>query len=157
MTGRQCVKYVEVQTSGGFISNIPFQHVSTTRAHLIGVQFQGKSWEPVKGVPVDREGEFVYGLRPSVDKVMDRLLCEITVKDNVKVITLRSTYNVENLTSYTMELVLVDSYNKPAYSVQKIGGYSSLLEIVASPDSDTLRRTRWTILSSDRGRHQKSY
>ncbi|CEL57657.1 Vacuolar protein sorting-associated protein 13 OS=Saccharomyces cerevisiae (strain ATCC 204508 / S288c) GN=VPS13 PE=1 SV=1 [Rhizoctonia solani AG-1 IB] len=109
------------------------EHVSTTRAHLIGVQFQGKSWEPVKGVPVDREGEFVYGLRPSVDKVMDRLLCEITVKDNVKVITLRSTYNVENLTSYTMELVLVDSYNKPAYSVQKIepgGQYSLPIEAV---------------------------
>ncbi|KAF8761669.1 Vacuolar protein sorting-associated protein [Rhizoctonia solani] len=56
------------------------EHVSTTRAHLIGIQFQGKPWEPVKGVPVDREGEFVYGLRPSLDKVMDRLLCEITVQ-----------------------------------------------------------------------------
>ncbi|KAH7345058.1 hypothetical protein B0J17DRAFT_763771 [Rhizoctonia solani] len=109
------------------------EHVSTTRAHLIGVQFQGKSWEPVKGIPVDREGEFVYGLRPVLDKVMDRLLCEITVKDNVKIITLRSTYNVENLTSYTMELVLVDSSNKPAYSVQKIepgGQYSLPIEAV---------------------------
>lgn len=92
-----------------------------TRAHLIGVQFQGKAWEPVKGIPVDREGEFVYGLRPNLDKVMDRLLCEITVQDNVKVITLRSTYNVENLTSYPIELILVDSANKPAYAVQKIG------------------------------------
>jgi vacuolar protein sorting-associated protein 13A/C len=52
---------------------------------------------------------------------MDRLLCEITVKDNVKIITLRSTYKVENLTAYPMELVLVDASNKPAYSVQKIG------------------------------------
>ncbi|GAB1518861.1 Vacuolar protein sorting-associated protein 13 [Rhizoctonia solani] len=96
-------------------------------------EFQGKPWEPVKGVPVDREGEFVYGLRPSLDKVMDRLLCEITVKDNVKIITFRSTYNVENLTSYTMELVLVDSSNKPAYSVQKIepgGQYSLPIEAV---------------------------
>ncbi|KAJ1311504.1 hypothetical protein OPQ81_009991 [Rhizoctonia solani] len=109
------------------------EHVSTTRAHLIGMQFQGKSWEPVKGIPVDREGEFVYGLRPVLDKVMDRLLCEITVKDNVKIITLRSTYNVENLTSYTMELVLVDSLNKPAYSVHKIepgGQYSLPIEAV---------------------------
>ncbi|CAE6413624.1 unnamed protein product [Rhizoctonia solani] len=109
------------------------EHVSATRAHLIGVQFQGKSWEPVKGIPVDREGEFVYGLRPVMDKFMDRLLCEITVKDNVKIITLRSTYNVENLTSYTMELVLVDSSNKPAYSVHKIepgGQYSLPIEAV---------------------------
>ncbi|CAE6445232.1 unnamed protein product [Rhizoctonia solani] len=109
------------------------EHVSTTRAHLIGVQFQGKPWEPVKGIPVDREGEFVYGLRPVLDKVMDRLLCEITVQDNVKIITFRSTYNVENLTSYTMELVLVDASNKPAYSVQKIepgGQYSLPIEAV---------------------------
>ncbi|CAE6488407.1 unnamed protein product [Rhizoctonia solani] len=109
------------------------EHVSTTRAHLIGIQLQGKSWEPVKGIPVDREGEFVYGLRPVLDKVMDRLLCEITVRDNVKIITLRSTYNVENLTSYTMELVLVDASNKPAYSVHKIepgGQYSLPIEAV---------------------------
>ncbi|CAE6538114.1 unnamed protein product [Rhizoctonia solani] len=109
------------------------EHVSTTRAHLIGVQFQGKPWDPVKGIPVDREGEFVYGLRPVLDKVMDRLLCEITVKDNVKIITFRSTYNVENLTSYTMELVLVDASNKPAYSVHKIepgGQYSVPIEAV---------------------------
>ncbi|KAG8691548.1 hypothetical protein FRC11_001538 [Ceratobasidium sp. 423] len=109
------------------------EHVSTTRSHLISVQFQDKSWDPVKGIPVDREGEFVYGLRPVLDKVMDRLLCEITVKDNVKIITFRSTYNVENLTSYTMELVLVDSSNKPAYSVHKIepgGQYSLPIEAV---------------------------
>lgn len=106
----------------------PFQHVTTTTTHLIGIQFQGKAWEPVKGVPVDREGEFVYGLRP-YDQVMDRLLCEITVEDNVKVITLRSTYNVENLTAYPMELVLVDSSNKPTYSVQKIGEYNLLVYI----------------------------
>jgi vacuolar protein sorting-associated protein 13A/C len=43
------------------------------------------------------------------------------MQDNVKVITLRSTYNVENLTSYPIELILVDSSNKPAYAVQKIG------------------------------------
>ncbi|KAG8694260.1 hypothetical protein FRC09_009967, partial [Ceratobasidium sp. 395] len=109
------------------------EHVSATRPHLIGVQFQGKSWEPVKGVPVDREGEFVYALRPNLDKTMDRLLCEITVQDNVKIITLRSTYNVENLTSYPIELILVDASNKPAYAVQKIapgGQYSLPIEAV---------------------------
>ncbi|KAG9102497.1 hypothetical protein FRC06_001944 [Ceratobasidium sp. 370] len=109
------------------------EHVSATRPHLIGVQFQGKLWEPVKGIPVDREGEFVYALRPNLDKVMDRLLCEITVQDNVKIITLRSTYNVENLTSYPIELILVDTSNKPAYAVQKIapgGQYSLPIEAV---------------------------
>ncbi|QRV76706.1 vacuolar protein sorting-associated protein 13 [Ceratobasidium sp. AG-Ba] len=109
------------------------EHVSAARPHLIGVQFQGKSWEPVKGIPVDREGEFVYALRPNLDKIMDRLLCEITVQDNIKVITLRSTYNVENLTSYPIELILVDASNKPAYAVQKIppgGQYALPIEAV---------------------------
>ena len=95
--------------------------MASSRNHAIGIQFQGKSWQPLRTIPVDREGEFVFVLRPRTEAVSDRLLCEVRVKDNVKIVTLRSTYLVQNLTLYPLELILVDANNKPTYALQKIG------------------------------------
>lgn len=97
-----------------------FQHVTTYEQHNICVQIAGKPWEAVRGIPVDREGEFTFSLRPRGDGYTDRLLCAITVEDNVKVVTLRSTYLVVNHTFYPLELMLVDNTGHPAYSLEKI-------------------------------------
>lgn len=70
---------------------------------------------------MDREGEFCFALRPRSDGSAHRLLCEVKVEDNVKLITLRSTYKVENLTLYPIELTLVDDKGRPVYSLEKIG------------------------------------
>lgn len=83
----------------------------------------GKPWEALRGIPVDREGEFTFSLRPRMEKYSDRLLCAITVQDNVKIVTLRSTYLVENQTFYPLELILVDHTGHPVYSLEKIGQY----------------------------------
>jgi vacuolar protein sorting-associated protein 13A/C len=56
-----------------------------------------------------------------VDDILHRLLCEVIVQDNVKVVTLRSTYKVENECMYPLEVILVDEQNKPIYALQKIG------------------------------------
>jgi vacuolar protein sorting-associated protein 13A/C len=50
----------------------------------------------------------------------DRLLCAVSVEDNVKIVTLRSTYLVENQTFYPLELMLVDHTGHPVYSLEKI-------------------------------------
>lgn len=71
-------------------------------------------------MPVDREGEFVFSLRPRLQKYPDRLLCEVKVVDNTKIVTIRSTYKVENLTLYPLELMLVDDSGHPVYSLEKI-------------------------------------
>lgn len=63
-----------------------------------------------------------------MEKYADRLLCAVTVEDNVKIVTLRSTYLVENLTFYPLELMLVDHTGHPVYSLEKIG--RSLLGIL---------------------------
>lgn len=94
---------------------------ASSRSNTLALQFQGKSWEPVRNIPVDREGEFVYALRPRTQKVADRLLCEVTVKDNVKIVTIRSTYKIENLTLYPVDVILVDARGKPSYALQKLG------------------------------------
>lgn len=48
-------------------------------------------------------------------------MCEITIKDSVKVVTLRSTYKVENQTFYPLEISLVDNTGHPVYPIEKIG------------------------------------
>ncbi|KAG1749982.1 vacuolar protein sorting-associated protein 13 [Suillus paluster] len=109
------------------------EHVSTSEQHNIGIQFVGKPWEAVRGIPVDREGEFMFSLRPRMEKYADRLLCAVSVQDNVKIVTLRSTYLVENQTFYPLEIMLVDHTGHPVYSLEKIApgqDYSLPIEAV---------------------------
>jgi len=87
---------------------------------MLGIQFVDKSWEQIRGVPVGREGEFVYLLRPHTAKYPERLMCEVKVVENTKIITIRSTYKVENLTLYPLELMLVDDIGHPVSSLEKI-------------------------------------
>lgn len=106
------------------------QHVSSGQ-HSIAMEFIGKPWEPLRGVPVDREGEFTFSLRPRTEMYSNRLLCEVKVQDNVKIVTIRSTYKVENQTLYPLELTLVDDNGHPVYSLEKIG-MSTVRSIPAS-------------------------
>ncbi|KAI6047634.1 vacuolar protein sorting-associated protein 13 [Pisolithus marmoratus] len=96
------------------------EHVAVYEQHNIGIQIAGKPWDAVRGIPVDREGEFTFSLRPRGEKYIDRLLCAVTVENNVKVVTLRSTYLVVNQTFYPLELMLVDNSGRPVYSLEKI-------------------------------------
>jgi len=101
------------------------QHVTSAGNHSISVQFVEQNWEQLRSVPVDREGEFCFALRPRSDGSAHRLLCEVKVQDNVKVVTLRSVFKVENLTLYPIELTLVDDKGRPVYSLEKIGAQIS--------------------------------
>ncbi|KAG1757583.1 vacuolar protein sorting-associated protein 13 [Suillus lakei] len=109
------------------------EHVSISEQHNIGIQIVGKPWEALRGIPVDREGEFTFSLRPRMEKYADRLLCAVSVEDNVKIVTLRSTYLVENQTFYPLELMVVDHTGHPVYSLEKIApgqDYSLPIEAV---------------------------
>ena len=110
---------LEAKFVGHWLTN--FQHGSASEQHNIGIQVVGKPWEALRGIPVDKEGEFTFSLRPRTEKYADRLLCAVTVEDNVKIVTLRSTYLVVNLTFYPLELMLVDHTGHPVYSLEKIG------------------------------------
>ena len=72
---------------------------------------------------MDREGEFCFALRSRSDGPIHRLLCEVKVQDNVKLVTLHYTYKVENPTLYPIELTLVDDDGRPVYSLEKIGAW----------------------------------
>lgn len=101
------------------------EHVSASGHNSIGIKFEGKEWDPIPSISVDKEGQFPVLLRPRVDGVLHRLLCDVVVQDNVKVVTLRSTYKIDNECMYPLEVILVDDHNKPAYAPQKIDAKQS--------------------------------
>jgi vacuolar protein sorting-associated protein 13A/C len=78
-------------------------------------------------IAVDREGEYAYTLRPKTGKASARLLCEITLKGHVKIVTLRSTFKVQNSTLFPLEVMLLDHDGHPAYAVEKVGEQVKLL------------------------------
>jgi len=82
---------------------------------------EGSSWERLKHISVDREGEHIHALRPRLDKVTHRLLCNVKLENNVKIVTLRSTFNVENHTLVPAELIVVDEKGHKASPIFKIG------------------------------------
>ena len=97
-----------------------FQHVSSTGHNSIGLQFIGKQWEQVRSIPVDKEGEYTFSLRPRTKHGTSKLMCEVVTRDNVKVVTLRSTYKVANQTFYPLEIAVVDDSGHPVYPIEKI-------------------------------------
>ncbi|GJJ09687.1 hypothetical protein Clacol_003911 [Clathrus columnatus] len=96
------------------------EHVAVTGHNSLGIQFISKPWEQLHNIAVDSEGECVYTLRPKTQKVSPRLLCEVSLKGHVKLVTLRSTFRVQNNTLYPLELMLLDCNGQPASAVEKI-------------------------------------
>ena len=57
------------------------------------------------------------------------------MQDNVKIVTFRSTYKIENQTLYPLELTLVDELGQPMDSLEKLGKEFSFLEPPIEPDT----------------------
>ncbi|ODO11680.1 hypothetical protein I350_00464 [Cryptococcus amylolentus CBS 6273] len=96
------------------------ENISSVRHNALGIQLQDTPWESLRGISVDREGDHTYALRPRLDKVSHQITCEIKLVNNVKVITFRSTLNVENQTSLPVEMIVIDSHGKAASEALKI-------------------------------------
>jgi vacuolar protein sorting-associated protein 13A/C len=96
------------------------ENLSSSSHNAFGVQFENMPWERVRNVSVDREGDQSYVLKPRVQEVLHRVVCDVKLKDNVKIVTFRSAFQVENMTHLPMELVLIDANNKQAAPVCKI-------------------------------------
>ncbi|KAI0033184.1 hypothetical protein K488DRAFT_78064 [Vararia minispora EC-137] len=107
------------------------EHVSS-RENSIAIQFIGQPWEQLRSVPVDREGEYTFLLRPRAEAIYSRLLCEVKVEGGVKIVTLRSTYKISNLTLYPVEIGLSDDEGHAKQDVVKLApGQDYSLPIVA--------------------------
>lgn len=88
------------------------ENITESGGNRLALQFEDKPWEKLKHVSVDREGEFVHNLRPKIDKVTHRVVCDVKLVDNVKVITFRSTFKVENSTMVPVEMMVLNAEGK---------------------------------------------
>jgi vacuolar protein sorting-associated protein 13A/C len=74
-------------------------------AGLVGVKLEGSGFDSISRIPVSREGETLYNLKPRKDKIQHRMLVEVKLgTDNVKYITFRSPLLVENKTQIPIEV-----------------------------------------------------
>ncbi|SCV68005.1 BQ2448_126 [Microbotryum intermedium] len=96
------------------------EHLHVGSRNSLTLQFEGTSWTALQNVSVDREGEHIYVLKPKLDKVSHRLMCEVKLVENVKVVTFRSTFLVQNRSLVNAEMVIVDEYGKKASQIYKI-------------------------------------
>ncbi|KZO93498.1 vacuolar protein sorting-associated protein 13 [Calocera viscosa TUFC12733] len=109
------------------------EHVSDTKRNSFAVQFEDRPWETLRHISVDSEGETSYVLKPKLNQISHRLLCEVIVENNVKVVIFRSTYKIQNYTQLPVELIIIDGNGKPASAVFKISpGDSCSLPIEAA-------------------------
>lgn len=86
----------------------------------LGVHIDDMPWERVRHVNVDREGEFIMTLRPKLNKVSHRLLCDVTLENNVKIITFRSTFRVDNRALIPIEIGVVNEDGEVGETILRI-------------------------------------
>lgn len=105
-----------------------FEHWEKMRENLliesnqndITITLEGSGFDPVKNIRINREGEYLYGLRPKVD-ILHRVCVEVSLgADNVKNVTLRSPLVVENATEIPVELGVYDAQDGHLLKIDKI-------------------------------------
>ncbi|QIW98703.1 hypothetical protein AMS68_004221 [Peltaster fructicola] len=88
---------------------------------LIGIKLEGSGFDSIDRIPVSREGEQLYNLKPRKDKVQHRMLIDVKLgTDNVKYITLRSPLLVENCTQLPVELGIYSPDEGHLLKIEKI-------------------------------------
>ncbi|KAI0535905.1 vacuolar protein sorting-associated protein 13 [Xylaria digitata] len=93
----------------------------STTSNSVAIQIEGSGFDMVKNIPLNREGEFLYSLRPKMDNTLHRLLVEISLgADNIKYVTLRSPLLVENQTQIPVELGVYDVQEGHLLKIEKI-------------------------------------
>ncbi|RMZ86779.1 hypothetical protein DV736_g5997, partial [Chaetothyriales sp. CBS 134916] len=90
-------------------------------AGLVGVKLEGSGFDSVNRIPVIREGETLYNLKPRSNKVQHRMLVEVKLgADSVKYITFRSPLLIENRTQIPIEFGVFNSEDRTLLKIEKL-------------------------------------
>ncbi len=90
-------------------------------AGLVGVKLEDSGFDSVTRIPVIREGETLYNLKPKKDGVQHRMLVEVRLgPDNVKYITFRSPLLVENKTQIPIEVGVYSPEDGNLLKIEKV-------------------------------------
>uniref|UniRef100_A0A093VF33 Vacuolar protein sorting-associated protein n=1 Tax=Talaromyces marneffei PM1 TaxID=1077442 RepID=A0A093VF33_TALMA len=113
-------------------------------AGLVGIKLEGSGFDSISRIPVIREGETLYNLKPKKDKVLHKLLVEVKLgSDNVKYITFRSPLLLENNTQIPVEMGIFSPEDGHLLKIEKIQpgdarpapvGSAFLHQLVVRPD-----------------------
>ncbi|KAL9595366.1 MAG: hypothetical protein Q9219_006492 [cf. Caloplaca sp. 3 TL-2023] len=88
---------------------------------VVGIKLEGSGFDSIERIPVNREGETLYNLKPRKDKVLHRILVEIRLgTDSVKYITFRSPLLVENNTQIPVELGVFSPEEGHLLKIEKV-------------------------------------
>ncbi len=91
------------------------------RTGILGIQLEGSGFDSVNKIPVNREGEYLYNLRPRKEQILHRLLVDVKLgTDNVKYVTFRSPLLVENSTQIPVEIGVFDVEQGHLLKIEKI-------------------------------------
>lgn len=85
--------------------------------NILGFRVAGAKYKTSMKVDATNEGEFMHTLNPPIDNVHNRIVCQLELRpDFVKVLTFRSTLEIENNTDCDVEFLL----QSDAFQSQKI-------------------------------------
>lgn len=88
---------------------------------MVGIRLGGSGFDTLPRIPVNREGEFLYNLKPKQDRVQHRILVDVKLgPDNIKNITFRSPLLVENNTQIPIELGMFSPEEGHLLKIDKI-------------------------------------
>ncbi|KAI5287431.1 hypothetical protein KEM54_006005 [Ascosphaera aggregata] len=114
------------------------------KAGMVGLQLEASGFDSIHAIPLIREGEAAYNLKPKKDRVYHRLLVEVRLADDyVKYITFRSPIVVENNTQIPIELGIFSQEEGHLLRIEKIApgesrcapvGSAYLHSLVVRPD-----------------------
>ena len=89
----------------------------------VSLQLHGPGWETLKNIQVDQEGTRYYVLRPALHRIIHRIVCDVKLVDNVKVVTFRSATVIKNDTPITIHAMAINGKRQMTCGVYTVGMY----------------------------------
>ncbi|KAL7310459.1 Vacuolar protein sorting-associated protein 13 [Mucor circinelloides] len=86
----------------------------------LNVQIDGAMWESLRDIKLDTEGEHMHALRPMVKNVQHRIVFDVKLVDNIKIVTIRSSLVIENRTLLSVDVASIDPSGNMDGSVKKV-------------------------------------
>ncbi|KAH8926014.1 hypothetical protein BT69DRAFT_1239533 [Atractiella rhizophila] len=90
------------------------ENINAGGDNTISVKVENGHWDSVRQISFQREGKQVFHLKPRIENITHRLVCDIQLKDNVKIVTFRSPFVIENFNEMPIDLEIVDTFGKAA-------------------------------------------
>lgn len=90
-------------------------------AGTVGIRLEGSGFDSIKRIPLIREGETLYNLKPKQNSVLHYLLVEVRLaSNNVKYITFRSPLLVENRTQIPIDFGVYSPQDGNLLKIEKV-------------------------------------